>query len=697
VRALSSILFTTPLMLAGIAAVSLPIAAHLLSRRTRQRITFPTIELLKQAAAGQSRLFRLRRPLLLALRCLVLTLIALAFARPVWLEGSASGATGGGSAVVLVIDASASLGQRVDGVSLVTTMNAAASSVLDQLQPGVDVANVIVAAARPRAAFAGLISNIESLRAEVARLEPTAERADLPAALAAASHMLADRSGPRRIIILSDLQRTNWDDVQLPSDTLPAVTVIPIGSAAGVNTSLTRPRVFPPRLIVNRPARFTVTVGNPSDRARTVDLSLLIDNRAAGSRRELLQPGEQRDMAIDAAVNAPGSHEVVFVTGRDDLPIDDRRPLVVEAVQRVPVTLIADDLSPTSAAFYISRALAPTGSDADELAVKTVSAASVTAETFRGSEVVILADAGPLSPTTLSALHSYLTSGGGLLIFCGDGEVTANLTALDRLAPATLPWLPLTRRNLPASNTAAHITDGLWSSPTLGPFDEAAREALATIPIHRPFTTTPPRPSSTTLLKFNDGSPALSIQNVGQGKLALANFSPAPRSSDLGKHGLFVALLHSLVDTLRPQPAADADAVVGQPLTRSLPIASLDAAVTITTPDGRKLEPDIRRAADHTDISLPALPAPGIYRIHAGDHTSAFAAHIDDRESDLRRMDLAEVSRRLSIGDRAPDIAAVTAADHPLRVSGTQLWPALIVAAMLALGLELALLTYWKR
>ncbi|KKL59096.1 hypothetical protein LCGC14_2218750, partial [marine sediment metagenome] len=39
---LAALSFVTPLMLAGMALVSLPVIAHLLNWRTRRRIVFPT-------------------------------------------------------------------------------------------------------------------------------------------------------------------------------------------------------------------------------------------------------------------------------------------------------------------------------------------------------------------------------------------------------------------------------------------------------------------------------------------------------------------------------------------------------------------------------------------------------------------------------------------------------------------------------
>ena len=74
---------STPWMFAGLLLLSLPIAAHLLHRHARVQLLFPTIRLLSASLASQSRLFKLRRWILLALRCLMVALIVGAFTRPV--------------------------------------------------------------------------------------------------------------------------------------------------------------------------------------------------------------------------------------------------------------------------------------------------------------------------------------------------------------------------------------------------------------------------------------------------------------------------------------------------------------------------------------------------------------------------------------------------------------------------------------
>jgi hypothetical protein len=70
--------FTNPLLLAGLAAVGLPLLIHWLTRARPRRIAFPPFKFLVEACAGQQAVNRLRTILLLAIRCLLVLALALA-------------------------------------------------------------------------------------------------------------------------------------------------------------------------------------------------------------------------------------------------------------------------------------------------------------------------------------------------------------------------------------------------------------------------------------------------------------------------------------------------------------------------------------------------------------------------------------------------------------------------------------------
>ena len=76
----SRVTFLNPLLLAGLAAVAIPIAIHLFNFRRPQRIDFSTLRFLRELEATAMRRVRIRQWVLLALRALAVVFLVLAFA-----------------------------------------------------------------------------------------------------------------------------------------------------------------------------------------------------------------------------------------------------------------------------------------------------------------------------------------------------------------------------------------------------------------------------------------------------------------------------------------------------------------------------------------------------------------------------------------------------------------------------------------
>ena len=72
----------TPLYLAGLAALSLPVLLHLIRRTPRGRQAFSSLMFLSPSPPRLTRRSRLDHLLLLVLRLTALALLAFAFARP---------------------------------------------------------------------------------------------------------------------------------------------------------------------------------------------------------------------------------------------------------------------------------------------------------------------------------------------------------------------------------------------------------------------------------------------------------------------------------------------------------------------------------------------------------------------------------------------------------------------------------------
>src|SRR5262249_27322766 len=102
--------FLAPLFLVGAAAIGFPIIFHLIRRTTREQTPFSSLMFLLPSPPRLTRRSRLEHILLLLFRCLVLCLLALGFARPLFKQ-TVQGDYPSGPArrLVILVDTSASM------------------------------------------------------------------------------------------------------------------------------------------------------------------------------------------------------------------------------------------------------------------------------------------------------------------------------------------------------------------------------------------------------------------------------------------------------------------------------------------------------------------------------------------------------------------------------------------------------------
>src|SRR5688572_13584785 len=110
-------IFLTPLFLAGLAAVGIPIVVHLMHRAKTAPLDWPTLRFIKVARQQSAQRARIKNILVLFARCLMLALLAVAFAKPFHTDEEWSRPVGLPTTMVLVLDNSYSMGYREGGGS----------------------------------------------------------------------------------------------------------------------------------------------------------------------------------------------------------------------------------------------------------------------------------------------------------------------------------------------------------------------------------------------------------------------------------------------------------------------------------------------------------------------------------------------------------------------------------------------------
>lgn len=135
--------------LGGALAVAVPIVLHLIMRQQPKHLEFPALRFIKLRESANRRQMRLRHWLLLALRCAVVGLLALALARPSVLSSGMLGDQESPAAVALVFDTNPRMQYRQQNKTRLEVAQETAAWLLPQLPAESDVAVIDSRSASP--------------------------------------------------------------------------------------------------------------------------------------------------------------------------------------------------------------------------------------------------------------------------------------------------------------------------------------------------------------------------------------------------------------------------------------------------------------------------------------------------------------------------------------------------------------------
>lgn len=326
------------LFLAGAACIAIPILIHLLLRQRRKPIPWAAMRFLLEAWRKHRRRLRLQQWLLLAVRCLLVALLAAAIGRPLLQRAGLLGGSSG-RAIYLLIDNGVGaqyMGEVAGGAATDSSSpsapassapraaldrhKAAARAIIDALGPG-DRAGLIALGAPAEATVVPASSDLASVRELVDALEPTDAATDLAGALdrlgAAVSRGEAGGSGGGAarlvVVVLSDFLKGAADLSRplppalrdLPPDVSLAVLALPPAAPAGGAANVQIVNVEPLRAVV-------LTGSGGQSQGEQVQVSLrrsgagVADAATTTVRLRVVTPGAPESPAAAARAGAQG-------------------------------------------------------------------------------------------------------------------------------------------------------------------------------------------------------------------------------------------------------------------------------------------------------------------------------------------------------------------------------------------------------
>lgn len=691
--------WVSPGILAGLAALALPILIHYLTRARPRRIRYPTFRFLVEAGSGRQALHRLRVFLILALRCLAIAALVLLFARPFLRTRGAETEPGAAQRVALVVDASLSMRAAVGGASLFAKARAEAANTLRGLEPG-SAAAVIFMGAKPRATLPALSQNLAALHQALLEAEPTLELGDPARAIALAQRMLGETGV---IYVFSDFQRTNWSAVDLAD--LKGLTCFlrPVADTIVGNVAIRAIGVSPAEPTAGEPIELTASVFNctPTQRREAVRLDV------PGVTQEVsveLPPFRTREAVFTFSLPAPGPFAGKVSLGPDDLSEDNTRYFRVRVRRALEVLVLsdADAGDVNSAAFFVATALAPSreagtgltvirrhSQDADRRALETASAFVIVAPAQLPGEATEVIARRVADGALLLCLLDGPTSPGILngLLGASNGAVAPPFRLLRQVRTQSADGEPF---------DAARVAYGplkLFANPGQGD--------LASLRVRRHFLTEALEGrEDEVLVHFADGSAALALSPAGRGAAVYVNFPLAPSGGNVAGSPLFPALLHELLRALRRGEETHA-ATPGHPWQLDVPQplgGAGEGACQVLGPDGKPVEALVVSRGRTVRLSLPPADRPGHYRVRRQGVVAAVGVvNVDPRESDTRPMPTRTLAETAG-GGQAGAVAVLDDEGKLVHAGKARaLWPWLAALACVALACEMLLLSFWRR
>ncbi len=688
--------FSNALLLAGMIAVALPVLIHMLTRPRPRAIKYPTFHLLVQAGSGQQALQRLRTFLILLLRSLLVAAIVLVFTQPFW-QDKTEQATTQDPRVVLLVDASMSMGAAQGGVSLFDRARSQAADVLRSLDDGTLVA-VIMIGQQPRPLLPVLSRNRSALHEQLSATPRTHELGDPGSALDLAAQMLA--GAPGRVIVFSDFQRTNWSDTVVADRPGMHVVLRPVSDTDAQNIGITALTTSPGIPVIGETITLTATLFNATPSRRIEVVRLSFDELTLDTEVEL-RPFSSADATFTFSMPKPGFYRGRVAVDGDGLPDDDARFVTLRVREALRTLLISDAESTDAqhAAFFVARALSPSTYAATGIDVIPRRAVDLDRGSLETADLFVLTTPVKLTGETADVIVRRVRNGADLVCFM-DGPDTVDL--INALAGASkgqlTPPFTLTR---PVSSPTADLTFARNRQGTLSAFHNSGIEDadLGSMRFSRYFMTdNDPARADELLMTHQDGSAALALWPVGRGEVVLFNFPVTPDAGNIPGNPLFPVLLHETLRILRRGTDHD-EARPGTPWMMDVPGGRSSDSQDDSSSDYRVLGPDdvplnvdvVSRG--RTDrLALSAANVPGHYRVYRGDSpVEAGVVNVHPLETDTRRLNLQAI-----VGSNTTD---VTLATDAITSAPTQdhrpLWPALLTIAALCMIAEMLILAWW--
>ncbi len=678
--------FLYPLFLAGVATVSLPIVLHLIRRHARKHVTFSSLMFLTASPPRLRHRSRVEQWPLLLLRCLMLCLLAMIFARPFWQEEAENAAGLVSRRFVLLVDSSASM-QRED------LWDQAMSQVSDVLEIVTDRDRVCLIrfdhSAEVLTPFDTWAQTEPAQRRALAEQafqaqSPSWHRTMMGQALAFAAETLEEdrlnesreTAGSGQVVLISDMQQGS-DLEALRGYTWPEGVSLKIHTLVPRKSSNVTVQQIAQSDQETLSLRFTNVLESVQDQF------VFTSSKNAQRRTDVYVPAGHSSV-VSLPVSTLDSSGTVRVAG-DDHAFDNTLYLAMPWDQhRTLLYLGPDDPNdPEGLLFYLNKALGSDTTRSLKILPKRSTEILTDAELLNVQAVVV---GEVLSSDRQAWLVKALEAGRLVILAMTSPEQVATLRALT--GNTTFQATQVT------ADGYAMLSRLDFDHPILHSFVASKFSDFTRIHVWQYCrVTSEDMPNARVLAWLDDDTPAWLAWQYGRGLLLASTFTWMSAHSDLALSSKFVPWLYGILDYGGVLTEKRPHYYVGD----SVPLPLASNTQTVLTPSGTSV------AVASDQRVFVNTNEPGLYRVGADAGPRVFAVNLHPRESRTSTMppeDLEQLGVPLQGDAPVSNPTLEQKKRHSSAVvleRGQKVWRSLLCALLIVCFLEMGLAGWLTR
>jgi hypothetical protein len=384
---------------------------------------------------------------------------------------------------------------------------------------------------------------------------------------------------------------------------------------------------------------------------------LELDNQVVASETIDIQAGQKKQVRFLLPIRSAGTSLLSIMVPADNLAIDNRRDLVVEAVQGNRV-LIVEKGAEKSSPWRLALRPLNSQSIVDDSNLRVVSEISWSTLSLKDWNVLVFNDLPVVDAGWVSRLSGYVEAGGAVVFAFGRNSMGT--------AVGNEP-LSLALQDLLGYQFRAASENGDWTidpldyrSPIVAPFAGFPNSGLLTMPIFRYWQIEKLDKDVIVDLALTTGDPFVLRRRLGRGWVASILSAPEGGQSLVGNESWnaittwpsFLPLAQQLVQSVSESDTQLNNRFAGETISDRLPPFSQVQAVKLQRPDQTEVriactQPDRAGRAEwvYSDTNIR-----GIYQVT--DPTEAqrqFAINIQPLQSSLQSIDMQSIRPLLSV------------------------------------------------